>query len=354
MGIPKAVVGTSDEINKGEREADHDHATTSSSFSPPPSTLTSSSTGETIQLLDAGRDEAKAHLPEFNLDVFERHLSSAMEQATAKEEWHVLAGRRLSSTQKVLEENASSLPGNSIIISDTQTQGKGRAGNKWISPPGCLMCSIYCKLEIEGHKLPLLQYATTLAVVQALDTLVGSDGSSEKDEEEDKKFARIKWPNDIYIDKTKVGGVLCQSVYKGKGTFQLISGLGINMDNEEPTFCVNQVLRNANKQPVSKEHLLALVLPRLMQAYKVICEDSFNPLHEEYYRFWLHSGQRLVVKGDAEAKTSVREKNVVVTGLTDDGFLLAKDEVGDVVELYPDGNSLDLMLGLIYRKTTKK
>ena len=212
------------------------------------------------------------------------------------------------------------------------------------------MCSIYCKLEIEGHKLPLLQYATTLAVVQALEALVERDIH---DDSNGTKFARIKWPNDIYIDKTKVGGVLCQSVYKGKGIFQLISGLGINMDNEEPTYCVNQVLRNANKPEISREHLLALVVPRLMRAYKVICEDSFDPLHEQYYSYWLHSGQKLRVKGDAEAKENTKEKDVVVTGLSKDGFLLAKDEGGEVVELYPDGNSLDLMLGLICKKKTK-
>ena len=207
------------------------------------------------------------------------------------------------------------------------------------------MCSILCNLKIEGHKLPLLQYATTFAVVQALEELVG--GSHPRENENlAPKFARIKWPNDIYIDNTKVGGVLCQTVYKGSGSFQLIAGLGINMDNEEPTFCVNQVLRKANKPAIGKEELLALVLPKLMHAYRVICRDSFNPLHEEYYRFWLHSGQRLLVKGDADIKgkdggksfVGEQDKVVFITGLSDDGFLLAEDETGDTVELYPDGN----------------
>mmetsp|Transcript_2229 Transcript_2229/g.3452 ORF Transcript_2229/g.3452 Transcript_2229/m.3452 type:complete len:223 (+) Transcript_2229:88-756(+) len=222
------------------------------------------------------------------------------------------------------------------------------------------MCSILCNLSIEGHKLPLLQYATTLAVVQALEELCGSGADSGNPVgAKEPKFARIKWPNDIYIDGTKIGGVLCQTVYKGSGKFQLIAGIGLNIDNMEPTFCVNQVLRTSNKPEISREQLLASVLPRLLQLYGVICKDSFIPLHEEYYSYWLHAGQKLKVKGDASIKDKTmememqEEMDVVVTGLSKDGFLLAKDEFHGLVELYPDGNSLDLMSGLICKKTTR-
>ena len=127
LGLPKSV-GTREIDNKGECELSTTTTTTTtttSAFMPAPGKMTCSSTGEMIQVLDAERDDVKDHLPEFNLNAFERHYASSVAGQADTEEWHVLAGRRLSSTQKVLEENVSNLPDNTIIISDTQTEGKG-------------------------------------------------------------------------------------------------------------------------------------------------------------------------------------------------------------------------------------
>ena len=65
------------------------------------------------------------------------------------------------------------------------------------------------------------------------------------------------------------------------------------------------------------------MLPRLLRFCRIIAEGS--PLLRDYYGFWLHSGQKLKVKGDASVRGdtagSEEHKDVVVTGLSDDGFL---------------------------------
>ena len=300
--------------------------------------------GETLSVVHV--DAAMGHAATFDLQAFQRHLSEGAGDPDGRgaQAWSVLAATEIPSTQKLLEENAKILPDNLVVIADTQTEGKGRAGNTWVSPKGCLMCSFLCDLAIEGPKVPLLQYATTLAVVQALEDLCAdSSGVREASgESRPQPFASIKWPNDIYVNGTKVGGVLCQTLYRGSGQFQLICGLGLNLDNEEPTFCVNRAVRASNRAPVTREGLLALVLPRLLNYFRVICEESFEPLHGDYYRFWLHSGQRVRVKADASIKGGAmaggEDKDVVITGLSEEGFLLALDENHDAVELYPDGN----------------
>jgi len=215
------------------------------------------------------------------------------------------------------------------------------------------MCSVLCDIRVEGHKLPLLQYATTLAVVQALEALCGGGNVGGEAAE---KFARIKWPNDIYVNGTKAGGVLCQTVYKGSGKFQLIAGIGLNVDNETDAFlCVNQVLRSEKRAEIRREDLLALILPRLTECYSYI--GRTGGIQDEYYRYWLHSGQKLTVKADATVKEDASlaqeaagEKVVTIRGLSREGMLVGEDEAGRAIELYPDGNSLDLMKGLIMRK----
>lgn len=51
---------------------------------------------------------------------------------------------------------------------------------------------------------------------------------------------RIKWPNDIYYKALKIGGILCQSIYRD-GKFHLIIGAGLNVSNSQPTTCLADI-----------------------------------------------------------------------------------------------------------------
>ena len=55
---------------------------------------------------------------------------------------------------------------------------------------------------------------------------------------------RIKWPNDLYSNSLKLGGILCHSVYR-EAKFHLVVGAGINVTNREPSICVQQILEDA-------------------------------------------------------------------------------------------------------------
>ena len=59
---------------------------------------------------------------------------------------------------------------------------------------------------------------------------------------------RIKWPNDIYANKLKIGGILCQSVYRD-GAFHVIIGAGLNVNNVEPTTCLAALIEGLRDQP---------------------------------------------------------------------------------------------------------
>ena len=58
---------------------------------------------------------------------------------------------------------------------------------------------------------------------------------------------RIKWPNDIYANELKIGGILCQSVYR-EGAFHVIIGAGLNVNNAEPTTCLAALIQGLEGQ----------------------------------------------------------------------------------------------------------
>lgn len=95
-----------------------------------------------------------------------------------------------------------------------------------------------------------------ITVKQPLETFAahGMQGSS--------LDVRIKWPNDIYSNGMKIGGILCHSTYRSQ-EFQVVVGVGLNLDNSQPTTCVNHILRQQHAelqlqdtlQPITREVL---------------------------------------------------------------------------------------------------
>lgn len=94
-----------------------------------------------------------------------------------------------------------------------QEVGRGRLGRKWQSIEGNLFLSLIIRIE-DLHLWSWIPLATAVGVVQFLR----------------KKFpsleVRVKWPNDIYLNGRKLGGILCESV-GGSRSF-VIAGLGLN------------------------------------------------------------------------------------------------------------------------------
>lgn len=77
----------------------------------------------------------------------------------------------------------------------------GRAHNSWLSPIGCAAFSLQIHIPLNspiGESLPLIQHLVIVAVVSAIN------------KEYDLNLG-IKWPNDLYADSVKIGGVIVNS-----------------------------------------------------------------------------------------------------------------------------------------------
>ncbi|KAJ0975797.1 hypothetical protein J5N97_017762 [Dioscorea zingiberensis] len=248
---------------------------------------------------------------------------------------------RLPSTHDLVSQNFCEIPLGAVCVTDLQFKGRGRSKNVWESPPGCVMFSFTLEME-DGRKLPLLQYIVSLAVTEAIKEVCRTKGLPDLD-------LRIKWPNDLYLNGLKVGGILCTSTYRSK-KFNVCAGVGLNLDNEKPTICLNRALKemSADAGQIKREDLLAAFFNKFEYLFEVFLDQGFQVLEELYYKTWLHSGQKVVIeeKCDGHIENSV----VTIQGLTSSGYLLATDEENKKFELHPDGNSLDFFKGLVRRK----
>lgn len=118
------------------------------------------------------------------------------------------------------------LPDGLACVASHQVAGRGRGGNAWISPAGCLQFSLVARLPASASaKIVFVQYLFGLAVVEAICGISGYEDLG----------VRLKWPNDIYADLgaaaeahgqeryRKIGGILVNSSFSGD-TFSLVIG----------------------------------------------------------------------------------------------------------------------------------
>ena len=109
-----------------------------------------------------------------------------------------------------------------VIISERQTDAKGRSGKAWASPVGGIWLSLIVKPNVDYSKLPMITIGTGVAVAKAIErTGITS--------------AEIKWPNDIIIHDKKVCGILTEAVTTFNTIDSVIIGVGIdaNIDIED-------------------------------------------------------------------------------------------------------------------------
>ncbi len=134
----------------------------------------------------------------------------------------VLVYNSTSSTNDVAWEYAKNRKNDGLsVFAEEQTAGRGRGGNKWLSPQGqSILCSVILLESKLAGELSILSCA--VAVAEA----IGRCGSYE---------TRIKWPNDIILNSKKVGGILLESRPDKKASDYVI-GIGINCHQSREFF----------------------------------------------------------------------------------------------------------------------
>lgn len=174
-----------------------------------------------------------------------------------------------------------------ILTARQQSRGKGRTGNTWLSPLGCMMFSMQIMIPIDsnlGRSLPLIQHLVVVAFVKSIREKIGFEDLD----------LNIKWPNDIYVNKKiKIGGVIVNST-TFESTFNIIIGLGVNVSNEKPTTCLNHVIEEfmynnrVKLRLLSIEEALAGTISQIEFLVKLFQVNGVRDFKKIYYKYWLH------------------------------------------------------------------
>lgn len=157
---------------------------------------------------------------------------------------------------------------------------------------------------------------------------------------------------------TKIGGLIVTTTIDGSNAICNV-GVGLNLQNGSPTICINDLIRDFNRlsteeslETLEPEKLFAKIFNELERLIdQVESSGNLETFYDLYYHLWLHSEQEVQVQVQ-DSKQSI--KSGVVSGIDEYGYLkVVISEGGDASEelsVHPDGNSFDMLRGLILPK----
>jgi BirA family biotin operon repressor/biotin-[acetyl-CoA-carboxylase] ligase len=193
-----------------------------------------------------------------------------------------------------------------VLWADYQTAGRGCGTNRWESEraQNLLFSVLLHPAMLPARRQFHLSMAVSLAICQALGQYIGDTS--------------IKWPNDIYWQGGKIGGILIEHTLKGQYIKDSIIGIGLN---------INQRQFNSDApNPVSlwqiteQEHDREQLLNDILQRFSAIIDQ--NDLKAQYMSMlYRRKGYHPFVDCNGTFMAAI-------TDVLDDGHLLLCDDTG--------------------------
>lgn len=214
----------------------------------------------------------------------------------------------VTSTNEALKNSASSSKGLQIYLAEYQSKGRGRLGRSWSSPFGRnIYCSFSYTFEKDMSELAGLSLVVAILTARALSDF------------DQNLIPSLKWPNDIYLNNQKAGGVLIDLNAEAHGKCTAIIGVRLNVNMkgielhgiEQPWTSLEHMLN----RPLDRNTVAAYLINALLKGMKVFAERGFEPFLIDWKHYdFLENKTITVIQGSTPTSGVAR-------GITSQGYL---------------------------------
>jgi BirA family transcriptional regulator, biotin operon repressor / biotin---[acetyl-CoA-carboxylase] ligase len=231
--------------------------------------------------------------------------------------WRIHYFHEVTSTQLIAAEMAEEgAAQGTVVIAELQTAGRGRMGRTWHSPAGVnLYMTVILRPSIPLAEVPLLSLVAGVGAGEALETVAAG-------------IVALKWPNDVWLNGRKAGGIIAEAVTDAtQGLKCVLLGIGLNVNlalADVPPDLRDKAtsVRIATGRPCDRIELAAAVCNRLHTRYMEVETSGFAAVRPAWERYSALTGRRVTVL-DGETRIAG-----VVRGIDSDGALILETETG--------------------------
>ena len=207
-----------------------------------------------------------------------------------------------------------------LVIADEQTQGKGRVGRSWSTPPGTAVAmSLLLRPQIAPERISMVTLVMGMAVAQACRSCFKVD-------------AGIKWPNDVVIGGRKLCGILTEMSAEMNAVHYIVIGVGINVNVSSFPEDIAQTATSLSLElgrQVNRAGLIAEVM-RYFEAYyeEFLRAQDLSGLMNQYNAMLVNRDRPVRVLQPSDSFEGIAE------GINEKGELLVRREDGTVETVY--------------------
>ena len=225
----------------------------------------------------------------FNLNLYKENLSTDVFGQS------IQYYPKLDSTNtKAWELISKNFENGTVVVTDNQTNGRGRQANKWNSTQGeSLIFSIILYPNALPNQINLYSLISGLAITDCLN--------------EYNIHTQLKWPNDVLIKGKKVGGILCESKISEGVIKSMVIGIGLNV-NEKVTDLPLELCNKATTLQIESgiQYQLEILLTNILShlEHRINSRNSNSQLTD-----WENSCAHL------KQKVSFRSGNEIINGV---------------------------------------
>ena len=222
-------------------------------------------------------------------------------------------------TESTNKDALGGKPGD-VFVADMQTAGRGRLDHRWLSAPGenLMMSAVVDVADVPPQEAATLPIVAGLAVAQAVGGVFAAHGDALRAAD-----LKIKWPNDVLIDRRKICGILCE-----RNGDNVIVGIGVNVNQ---TAFPPEISDRATSVRIELGALHDVanvrdeVLRRLHECIERWRKDGFAALLPELSAFDCLKGRRVAVRRTDDDSAPA---DGICGGIRSDGML---DVAGEAI-----------------------
>ena len=187
----------------------------------------------------------------------------------------IIQPEQTESTSSHLKEilKQQELPECSVVITSRQTAGRGQPGNTWASNPGenLTFSMVFYPDMVEAPRQFIISKTVAVAITNVLEPIIPG--------------VSIKWPNDIFFQNQKLGGILIENSLSGPKISQSIAGIGININQTSfPGTLSNPIsLQNITGKKHDLPSLFERIFDSLIEQYALLIQGKTEATEEKYH-----------------------------------------------------------------------